>query len=136
MRTVAVRISFLALLIASGTVAQTLDTPVDLAPVTSFDGFATFRDKAGMPKQVALRIRNWIIPNGQRIVRFPEQGLLVVQLRAGSLITTIEGKRQQRAVEEFWTVPPGTAMSIETEQDSVILQVVSLRTANEEQKSQ
>jgi len=113
---------------------QSFDATVALKPVKSFEGTAMVRAKSGTPKQVALGVRNWIIPNRQKIATFPEQGLLVIQVRAGSLVTIIDGKRQQRGADEFWTVPPGATLAIETQQDSVILQVVSLRAAAEGQK--
>jgi quercetin dioxygenase-like cupin family protein len=109
--------------------------PVELKPAKSFDGRAMVRHKGGAPQQVALRIRNWIIPNDQRIAKFPEQGLLVIQVRAGSLTTIIDGKRQQRGPDEIWSVPPGASMAIETGEDSVILQVVALDEAHEAQQS-
>lgn len=110
------------------------DATVELKPAMSFDGSAMMRGTGGVPEQVTLGIRNWIIPNRQRIATFPEQGLLVIQVRAGSLVTIIEGRRQKWGVDQFWTVPPGTTMEIETQQDSVILQVVSLRTTGAGQK--
>lgn len=110
---------------------MTFDAPVELKPTMSFDSSVMVRGKGGVPEQVTLSIRNWIIPNRQRIAPFPEQGLLVIQVRAGSLITIIDGKRQQRGVDQFWTVPPGATMEIETQQDSVILQVVSLHAAGD-----
>ena|ERR1700730_3140522 len=103
------------------------DSLVELKPSHGFDTHATIRGKDGKPNPVALGIRDWIIPNRQRIVNFPEKELLVIQVRAGSLTTIIGDKRQQRGPDEFWTVPAGMTMGIETGQDSVILQVVSLR---------
>ena len=113
---------------------HSFDAAVALKPAKSFDGTAMVRAKSGTPKQVALSVRNWIIPNRQKIAKFPEQGLLVIQVRAGSLVTIIDGKRQQRGADEFWTVSPGATLAIETQQDSVILQVVSLRATAEGQK--
>jgi hypothetical protein len=102
------------------------DPTAELKATRSFDGGATVL-RQGARKQIVLSIRNWIVQNRQQILTFPEQGLLVIQVRAGSLTTIIDGKRQERGVDEFWTVPAGTAMGIETGDDSVVLQVVSLR---------
>jgi hypothetical protein len=109
--------------------AARFDPMVELKPTHSVDTQATVRAKSGRMKPVALSMRNWIIPNRQRIERFPEQGLLVIQIRAGSVTTIIGGKRQERGTDEFWIVPAGTTMGIETGQDSAILQVVALRNA-------
>ena len=105
-----------------------------LKPIKSFDGMAIVRAKSGAAKPITLGVRNWIIPNRQKIAKFPEQGLLVIQVRAGSLVTIVDGKREQRGADEFWVVPPGATLAIETQQDSVILQVVSLRATTEGQK--
>lgn len=107
--------------------ATRFDPSVELKPANSFESRATVRDTSGAQKTVVLTIRNWIIPNRQQVPAFPDHGLLVIQVRAGSLTTIIDSKRQKRGVDEFWTVPPGTTMGIETDEDSVILQVVSLR---------
>ncbi len=106
--------------------ARRFDPTVEVKAARSFDGQATVL-RAGAPKSIVLSIRNWIIQNRQQITTFPEQGLLVVHVRAGTLTTIIDGKRQERGLDEFWTVPAGSTMGIETGDDSVILQVVSLR---------
>jgi hypothetical protein len=90
-------------------------------------GTASVRGRNGEQRPVSLRMRNWIIPNRRRIERFPEDGLLVIQVRAGDVYTTIAGKRRLRGTDQFWTVPAGATMSIETGNDAAILQVVSLR---------
>jgi len=122
-----------AVLIATNAQAQApvdprrFDATVELKAVSGAEGRTTIRDSAGATKPVIITIRNWIIPNRQHIAAFPERGLLVIQVRAGSLTTIIDGQRRDRGVDDFWTVPSGTAMAIETGDDSVILQVVSLR---------
>jgi hypothetical protein len=72
-------------------------------------------------------IRNWTIDNRRKIAHFPEEGFLIVQLRAGELVTVIDGKRQERKSDEFWTVPVGSSMSIETGNDSAVIQTVAIR---------
>src|SRR5215470_15946971 len=86
-----------AVLIATSAEAQPapdtrrFDEAVELKPATSFGEQTTLRGTGGTPKRVTLTIRNWIIQNRQRIPVFPEQGLLVIQIRAGSLTTIING---------------------------------------------
>lgn len=110
------------------------DPPVELRPAHAVDGQAMVRGKDGAPKPVTLGIRSWIIPNRQQIFKFPEQGLLVIHVRAGSLTTIIDSKRQMRGPDDSWTVPAGTPMGIETGEDSVILQVVTLREAGQAER--
>jgi len=91
----------LGLLLATHALAQEqptdatrFDPLVELKPTQSFDARVMVRGRGGILKPVTLSIRDWIIPNRQRIAKFPEKGLLVIQLRAGSLTTIIGGKRQ------------------------------------------
>lgn len=103
------------------------DAPVRLAPIERFDGPVTFRGKDGRPQTVRVVVRNWTIPNRQQIVRFPEEGFLIVQLRGGQLTTVISGQRQERREDEYWTVPAGVAMSIETGNDTATIQTTAVR---------
>jgi hypothetical protein len=97
------------------------------ASLDRLDGIASVRGRNGAFQRVSLRVRNWIIQDRQRIDRLPETGLLVVHVRAGYVFTTIDGKRRLRGTDQFWTVPAGVAMALETGDDAAILQVVSLR---------
>ena len=131
----------LGVVLAADAFAQTrppdvrpFDPPVELRAAHVFDGQATVRGKDGAPKPVTLGIRSWIIPNRQQIAKFPERGLLVIHVRAGSLTTIIDSRRQTRGPDESWTVPAGTAMGIETGDDSVILEVVTLREAGQAER--
>ena len=77
-------------------------------------------------REVSIAIHNWIIDERSRIeaLELPVRGLVIVHLRGGSLTTVIGGKRQQRRADEFWTVPAGARMGIETGNDSAILQTI------------
>jgi len=39
----------------------------------------------------------------------------------------IDGQRQKRTVEEYFTVPSGSTLSIETGNDSVVLQTLAIK---------
>jgi hypothetical protein len=52
---------------------------------------------------------------------------VIVQLTGGELVTIIDGQRRERKSGEFWTVPAGEAMSIETGTDSAALQTVTIK---------
>jgi len=106
---------------------EQFDAPIRLEPFERFDGTITLRTKDGQVRKLHVVIRNWIIPNRQRIQRFPEEGFIVVQLRGGELRTVIDGQRQERSEDEFWTVPAGASMSIETGNESAIIQTMAVR---------
>lgn len=113
-----------------GTVVLAQEKPpanVQLEPRELFDGTLTTRTKAGESKDLHVVTRNWSMAGGQKIQRFPEEGLMIVQLRAGTVITEIDGKRQERHEGEFWTVPAGSAMAIETGNDTAVFQTVVVK---------
>jgi len=109
------------------------DELMPLQPVERFDGRASVSNPrllAVGQAEIQMTLRNWTIPNRQRIERFPETGFLIIQVRSGEdVFTVIDGQRQKRAVEEFFTVPSGSTLSIETGNDSVVLQTLAIKPA-------
>jgi hypothetical protein len=107
------------------------DEPMPLLPVERFEGRASVSNArllAAGQAEIQMTLRNWTIPNRQRIERFPETGFLIVQVRSGEdVFTVIDGQRQKRTVEEFFTVPSGSTLSIETGNDSVVLQTLAIK---------
>jgi hypothetical protein len=108
------------------------DEPMPLQPIERFDGRTALKNPrllAAGQAEIQMTLRNWNIPNRQRIERFPEQGFLIVQVRSGEdVYTVIDGQRQKRTVEEFFTVPSGSNLSIETGNDTVVLQTMAIKT--------
>jgi quercetin dioxygenase-like cupin family protein len=74
---------------------------------------------------VRVAVRTWSIAGGQRIpaLELPFRGLVVAELRAGSAVTVIDGRRTLRREGELWVVPAGTAMGVETDDDTAVVQV-------------
>ena len=125
-------IALAGLLLTGSPEAQVAPAPGSQAgrlrpPTERFAGSVTVRARDGTAQLVQVVIRNWIIDNRQRIARFPEEGPLLVELTGGELTTIIDGQRQARKSGEFWTVPPGSIMSIETGNDSAGLQTIAIR---------
>lgn len=90
-----------------------------------FRGQATFPGTNAGPADVT--IRQWSIAHGVRVTRFPEDGFLIIQVRGGHLVTTINGDRRERTDGELFTVPDGTALAVETDRDMAVLEVVAVR---------
>lgn len=123
-------------LLATATLAQEMgaggplgrpEVPGLRKPFERFDGTITLRAKDGQSRELHVVIRNWTIDRGQKIPRFPEAGFMIVQLRGGQLTTVIDSQRQERREDEFWTVPVGSSMSVETGNDSATLQTMAVR---------
>ena len=111
--------------------ASKFDELMPLQPIERFNGrtsLSNARLLAAGKAEIQMTLRNWGIPNRQRIEKFPEQGFLIVQVRSGEdVVTVIDGQRQKRTVDEFFTVPSGSTMSIETGNDSVVLQTLAIK---------
>lgn len=71
-----------------------------------------------------LDIRIWSIGGRQRLagLRLPFRGLTIVELRAGDLTTVIDGRRVERREGEIWSVPAGSAMQLQTDDDTAVVQ--------------
>jgi hypothetical protein len=111
--------------------ASKFDEAMPLQPIERFEGRASLKNArllAAGQAEMQMTLRNWTIPNRQRIERFPESGFLIVQVRSGEdVFTVIDGQRQKRATDEFFTVPSGSAFSIETGNDTVVLQTLAIK---------
>lgn len=76
-------------------------------------------------REVRVAIDTWLIPNGEKIeaLDLPLRGLMIAELRGGSIVTIIDGRRVKRRPGDFWTVPPTSRMALQTEEDSAALAV-------------
>jgi len=73
-----------------------------------------------------VTVRQIIIDPMQRGL-LPTTGETLVELKAGDLTTVIGGQRRERTEGEFWTVPAGTRMVVETEDDAAIIETTAVR---------
>lgn len=68
-------------------------------------------------------------PPDARFLALPlraQGGFTLYELRAGKLATIINGNRQERAEGEFWLVGPGDDITLETDDDSVLVQTLQI----------
>ncbi|HJR40795.1 MAG TPA: hypothetical protein VJ812_01835 [Gemmatimonadaceae bacterium] len=96
------------------------------SPVQSlarFEGTTTTRVGA-RADSVRVDIRDWILAPGLRLsaLEIPLRGLMIVELRGGTVTTVIDGRRVRRTPGEIWSVPAGSTMQIETGDDMATLQ--------------
>ena len=95
-----------------------------------FEGKTRVRDvrAKGELRDADVRIQNVAIVGGQKLeaLELRSNGITIVQLRGGKLTTVIGSKRQERKEGEFWTVPPGLKMGIETEDDTATIQTIEI----------
>jgi hypothetical protein len=100
--------------------------PVPPVPIERFSAPLPARRN---PALAGARVvfRHWNIANDQR-VEIPHQGFLVVQVHAGDIMVTVGGARTERHGDEFFTVPPGVPLIVETGRDSVVLRTLDTLT--------
>jgi len=91
------------------------------------DKTVSLRTKDGRTIHIHAVVRDWGIRGGEPVAEFPEQGLMIVQLRAGKVTTVINGQRQGRDEDEFWTLPAGSRMSVEVTGETAVLQTMAIR---------
>jgi hypothetical protein len=110
------------LFFSAGAHAQRSDLPVRARP--QFQGVTETRVNQ-QSRTVRVDIRLWDIAGGQRLnaLELPFRGLVIAELRGGSITTVIGGRRVERRAGEIWSVPAGTTMQLETGDDSATLQV-------------
>jgi hypothetical protein len=90
--------------------------------VQRLERFAGTTRLGGNDTRVA--IDTWLLPNRYKIeaLELPLRGLTVLEVRGGSVVTIIDGQRRKRQAGEFWTVPAGVQIGLETEDDSAAIQ--------------
>lgn len=78
---------------------------------------------------IAVQILNVSLTGGQEVDRLPvrEDATLILQLRAGELVTVIDGVRVEREEGEFWTVTPDQEMVLVTEDDTAVISVTAVQ---------
>jgi hypothetical protein len=79
-----------------------------------------------LPATVNVAVHSWVIREQQTIamLELPLRGTAIFHLRAGSLTTVINGRRQTRQTGEFFTVRAGVPVGVETGGDTAILETV------------
>jgi quercetin dioxygenase-like cupin family protein len=108
----------------SGQRAQS--NPESLPHVDRFVGSATLKTAGGQTRQVRATIRRWSLPGKQRVPALPESGFVLLELRAGKVTVTIDGKEEKHTTGDIWTVAANTKMSLEVTGEAATLDTVSL----------
>jgi quercetin dioxygenase-like cupin family protein len=72
-------------------------------------------------------VQDWGIHGRKPVEKFPEEGFMIVHLLAGKVATVIDGKEQTHKGGDFWTVSPGSHMSVQVTSESASLQTLAVR---------
>ena len=117
--------------------AQPAVTAQEGAQVTSSVRFSNRVNLRAAPATEAspaprIDVRHWSIPERQRVGALqiagvdttPGKALVIYNLRGGELTTIINGKRIPRRVGEFWTLRPGERQTLETQDDTAVVETI------------
>lgn len=98
---------------------------LSLQPREIFSSTATLTDK-GKPQEVRCTLSRWLIPPHKRIAEFPVHAFLLIQLRAGGVITAIDGTEEKHVTGDYWVVPANAKMSVQCVGEACTLDVMTL----------
>jgi hypothetical protein len=75
--------------------------------------------------KLRVEIRNLIMGHS-KASNVPTPTDVVMELREGAVITTINGQKQERTLGDFWTVEKGASLSIESPGQVAVIRAVYL----------
>jgi gentisate 1,2-dioxygenase len=92
-----------------------------------FEQSLTLRTAEAAAQPVQVSLRDWVIENGQTAT-LPARGMLVVHVRAGGrIVTTIAGARAEHKDDDFFVVPAGSGLSVQTADDTCVLTILEVQ---------
>ena len=108
----------LSALSAAATAPVAQELPLGVRSMEKFLGEVTLA-VGGKPESVPVSLRELALSPGAKIgdLRLGGQGVLVVELRIGSLTTDIDGDEQERRPGEIFIVPPDQKIGAATTGD-------------------
>jgi hypothetical protein len=91
-----------------------------------FQGPLSLKSKAGKTLALNVGLRIWSIDGtlGRQTLRTTDY--TVFRLRAGKIKTVIDGKEQVRNVDEYWTLPAGSTLSLEVKGETALLETTTV----------
>jgi len=91
-----------------------------------FQGPLTLKTKAGKTLALNVGLRVWSIDGtlGRQTLRTTDY--TIFRLRAGKIKTVVDGKEQVRNVDEYWTLPAGSTLSLEVKGETALLETTTI----------
>jgi hypothetical protein len=91
-----------------------------------FQGPLTLKTKAGKTLALNVGLRVWSIDGtlGRQTLRTTDY--TIFRLRAGRIKTVIDGKEQVRNVDEYWTLPASSTLSMEVKGETALLETTTV----------
>jgi hypothetical protein len=91
-----------------------------------FQGPLSLKSKAGKTLALNVGLRIWSIDGtlGRQTLRTTDY--TIFRLRAGRIKTVIDGKEQVRNVDEYWTLPASSTLSMEVKGETALLETTTV----------
>jgi hypothetical protein len=91
-----------------------------------FQGPLTLKTREGKTLALNVGLRIWSIDGalGRQTLRTTDY--TVFRLRAGRIKTVLDGKEQIRNVDEYWTLPAGSTLSVEVKGETALLETATV----------
>ena len=111
---------------ATGASTMIVGSPVNgLAYIQRFDGIVQMHTVSGALQPLQVVIRDWHVFNNHREpVQILAHAFTVAHLVSGTVTTVIGGQRVERGPNGYWSLPPGTSMTITVRGEAAIIETV------------
>lgn len=121
------QISFVLGAIATALTQQPAAPAQELETRTRFEQALSVRSLADTPQPLKMSLRDWVIRDNQTVSLAPV-GALVVQVSGGPAISaTVNGQRSEYKEGQFFVVPAGAKLTLETKNDTIVLTVLEVQ---------
>ncbi len=92
-----------------------------------FEQSLSIRTREAAARPVRVSLRDWVVRNGQR-ASLTAGGMLIVHLHGGGpVFASVDGVRTERKDDEFFVVPPGATLLVETGKDTCVFTVLEVQ---------
>ena len=94
-----------------------------------FEQALSIRTTQAAAQPVRVSLRDWVVREHQR-ASLSATGMLVVHVRGGGgapVFTSVNGVRSARKDDEFFVVPPGATLLVETGNDTCVFTLLEVQ---------
>ena len=92
-----------------------------------FEQSLSIRTPEAAAQPVRVSLRDWVVRNRQK-ASLTAGGMLIMHVRGGApVFTSVNGVRTERKDDEFFVVPPGATLLVETGKDTCVFTVLEVQ---------
>lgn len=92
-----------------------------------FEQSLSIRTPAAAAQPVQVSLRDWVVRNGQK-ASLTAGGMLIMHLHGGApVFTSVNGVRTERKDDEFFVVPAGATLLVETGKETCVFTVLEVQ---------